>query len=128
MRGGTLIVRGNAGERFGDRMRRGTALVFGNVGAFAASRMVAGTIGIAGEVGEHLAYGMRRGSLVLAGAPPSLANRFVENRGDTGVFWSLLARSLAREGGAFAALAEIKPRRWVGDVSVEGKGEVLVVT
>lgn len=126
MRGGTLIVRGHAGERFGDRMRRGTALVFGNAGAFAASRMVAGTIGIAGEVGEHLAYGMRRGSLVLPGTEPPLTNRFAENHGDVGVFWKLLARSLAREGGAFGALAELAPRRWVGDVSVEGKGEVLV--
>jgi formylmethanofuran dehydrogenase subunit C len=126
MRGGTLIVRGDAGERFGDRMRRGTALVFGNAGAFAASRMVAGTIGIAGEVGEHLAYGMRRGSLVLPGALPSLANRFKENHGDVDVFWRLMSRSLAREGGAFAALAHIKPRRLVGDISVDGQGEVLV--
>lgn len=126
MRGGTLIVHGNAGERFGDRMRRGTALVFGNAGAFAASRMVAGTIGIAGAVGEHPAYGMRRGSLVLLGAQPSLAHRFAENHADVGVFWRLLSRSLAREGGAFAVLAKIKPRRLVGDSSVEGKGEVLV--
>ncbi len=126
MRGGTLIVRGDAGERFGDRMRRGTALVFGRAGAFAASRMVAGTIGIAGEVGEHLAYGMRRGSLVLPGGQPSLGNRFAENYGDVGVFWRLISRSLAREGGVFAALAQRAPQRWVGDVSVEGKGEVLV--
>lgn len=126
MRGGALIVRGNAGERFGDRMRRGTALVFGNAGAFAASRMVAGTIGIAGSVGEHLAYGMRRGSLVLASAPALLGDRFAENHGDIGVFWRLLSRSLAREGGAFGALVERSPRRLVGDASVEGKGEVLL--
>jgi formylmethanofuran dehydrogenase subunit C len=88
--------------------------------------MVAGTIGIAGEVGEHLAYGMRRGSLVLPGALPLLANRFKENHGDVDVFWRLMSRSLAREGGAFAALAHIKPRRLVGDISVDGQGEVLV--
>jgi formylmethanofuran dehydrogenase subunit C len=39
MRGGSFIVKGNAGERFGDRMRRGTALVFGNAGDFLASRL-----------------------------------------------------------------------------------------
>jgi formylmethanofuran dehydrogenase subunit C len=126
MRGGTLVVRGNAGDRFGDRMRRGTALVFGNAGAFTASRMVSGTIGIVGGVGEHLAYGMRRGSLVLPHAQPPLGDRFAENHGDVGVFWRLLSRSLAREGGAFSALAQCTPQRLVGDVSVEGRGEVLL--
>ena len=127
MRGGTLVVRGHAGERFGDRMRRGTALVFGDTGAFAASRMVAGTIGIAGKVGEHLAYGMRRGSLIL----PTLrhlpeTNRFVEIHAEVGVFWRLVTRSLAKEGGAFADLARQTPRRLAGDVSVDGRGELLI--
>ncbi|MFT0171665.1 formylmethanofuran dehydrogenase subunit C [Paraburkholderia mimosarum] len=126
MRGGTLVVRGDAGERLGDRMRRGTALVFGNAGAFAASRMVAGTIGIAGSVGGHLAYGMQRGSLLLPGvrALPG-TNRFVENRADVDVFWRLITRSLAREGGAFGELAQQAPLRFVGDVTVDGKGELL---
>jgi formylmethanofuran dehydrogenase subunit C len=59
MRGGTLVVKGHAGARFGDRMRRGTALVFGHVGDFVASRMVAGTIAVGGRVGAHAAFGMR---------------------------------------------------------------------
>ena len=126
MRGGTLIVRGDAGARFGDRMRRGTALVFGNAGAFAASRMVAGTIGIVGGVGEHLAYGMRRGSLLLLGAQAVPCTRFAENHGDVDVFWRLLSRSLAREGGPFGELAQASMRRFAGDISVDGKGEVLL--
>ena len=126
MRGGTLIVRGDAGARFGDRMRRGTALVFGNAGAFAASRMVAGTIGIVGGVGEHLAYGMRRGSLLLLGAQAVPDNRFAENHGDVDVFWRLLSRSLAREGGPFGELTQASMRRFAGDISVDGKGEVLL--
>ncbi|MCG5076113.1 formylmethanofuran dehydrogenase subunit C [Paraburkholderia tagetis] len=127
MRGGTLIVRGHAGERFGDRMRRGTALVFGNAGAFAASRMVAGTIGIAGSVGEHPAYGMRRGSLILLNLRHVAAtNRFVEIHAEVSVFWRLVARSLSKEGGAFAEIGGWSPRRLVGDVSVDGRGEVFV--
>jgi formylmethanofuran dehydrogenase subunit C len=126
MRGGTLIVRGDAGARFGDRMRRGTALVYGNAGAFAASRMVAGTIGIAGGVGAHLAYGMRRGSLLLVGAEPVFNDRFAENHGDIDVFGRLLCRSLVAEGGPFGELAQASMRRLVGDVSVDGKGEVLL--
>lgn len=127
MRGGMLIVRGHAGERLGDRMRRGTALVFGDTGAFAASRMVAGTIGIAGKVGEHLAYGMRRGSLILPGmrhVPET--NRFVEIHAEVSVFWRLVARSLAREGGAFGELVQRTPRRLAGDISVDGRGELLI--
>jgi formylmethanofuran dehydrogenase subunit C len=60
MRGGQLVVKGNAGARFGDRMRRGTAMVFGDAGDFLASRMVAGTIAVGGRVGAHEGYGMRR--------------------------------------------------------------------
>ncbi|HKT93263.1 MAG TPA: formylmethanofuran dehydrogenase subunit C [Paraburkholderia sp.] len=127
MRGGTLVVRGHAGERLGDRMRRGTALVFGNAGAFAASRMVAGTIGIAGSVGEHLAYGMRRGSLVLPGVRQlPQTDRFVEIHAEVGVFWRLVARSLAKEGGAFGELAQQTPRRLAGDISVDGRGELII--
>lgn len=127
MRGGTLVVRGHAGERLGDRMRRGTVLLFGDAGAFAASRMVAGTIGIAGGVGDHLAYGMRRGSLIL----PAIrqlpqTNRFVENHAEVSVFWRLITRSLAREGGAFGELAQQTPRRFAGDISVDGRGELLI--
>ena len=35
MRGGIVVVRGNAGERAGDRMRRGPIVVEGAAGAFA---------------------------------------------------------------------------------------------
>ena len=44
MRGGVVVVRGNAGERAGDRLRRGTIIVEGQAGAHAGSRMIAGTL------------------------------------------------------------------------------------
>ncbi|HKX94040.1 MAG TPA: formylmethanofuran dehydrogenase subunit C [Methylibium sp.] len=127
MRGGTLIVRGSAGARFGDRMRRGSALVFGNVGDFAASRMVAGTIAVAGTIGAHPAYGMRRGTLLALGPAPAVPPTFVGNNVDIGVFWQLLARDLARHGGAFATLGKRCPSRFLGDLAAGGKGELLVV-
>ena len=126
MRGGLFIVRGNAGARFGDRMRRGTALVFGTTGDFLASRMVAGTIAVAGPVGAHCGYGMRRGSLVFAGPPPEPPPTFVATGHDFRVFWALLARSLAAHGGPFAGLAGWRPRRLVGDLAADGKGEWLL--
>lgn len=128
MRGGTFTVGGNAGERLGDRMRRGTVLVSGNAGMFAASRMVAGTIGIGGAIGMHLAFGMRRGTVVLATATPALSPTFVDTDHNFAVFWALLARSLARTSSAFEGLAARAPQRTVGDLAVEGKGEILSFT
>ncbi|KDP84079.1 formylmethanofuran dehydrogenase [Cupriavidus sp. SK-3] len=127
MRGGTLVIGGNTGDRFGDRMRRGTAMVAGNTGDFTASRMVAGTIAVAGAVGTHLAYGMRRGTIVLLSARPQARATFVRTDGNFDVFWTLLARHLARAGGPFTALPALRPRRLVGDLAVDGRGELLIV-
>jgi formylmethanofuran dehydrogenase subunit C len=127
MRGGTLVVRGNAGARLGDRMRRGSVVVFGDVGDFAASRMVAGTIALAGRCGVHVGYGMRRGSVVFAGPAPELAPTFVAAIGGAEVFWQLLARDLARHGGAFASLPSRRIERWLGDLAADGKGELIAV-
>jgi len=126
MRGGHFIVRGDAGARFGDRMRRGTALVFGAAGDFLASRLVAGTIAVAGEVGAHCGYGMRRGTLIFAGPQPEPPPTFLPTGHDVQVIWTLLARSLGAHGGPFAALAVSRPRRFVGDLAADGKGEWLL--
>ena len=132
MRGGTLVVHGHAGERFGDRMRRGSALVHGDAGAFLGSRMVAGTIAVGGKAGAHAGYGMRRGSIVFAGLGAALpagieaALTFVPNQTATPVFWALLSRDLARHGGAFAALPTRRIERHLGDLSADGKGELIV--
>jgi formylmethanofuran dehydrogenase subunit C len=126
MRGGTLIVRGRAGDRFADRMRRGTALVFGDVGDFLASRLVAGTIAIGGQVGSHVGYGMRRGSVVFAGGAPRVAPTFVPALADAAVAWQLLARDIARHGGPFAGLAARRTVRHFGDLSADGRGELII--
>lgn len=126
MRGGELVIRGNVGARCGDRMRRGTVAVFGSTGDFLAARMVAGTIAVAGAAGAHCGYGMRRGSLVFAGPAPQVPPTFAATHHDIRVFWALLARHLARHGGPFATLAARAPRRIVGDLAVDGRGEWLL--
>ncbi|PXW91561.1 formylmethanofuran dehydrogenase subunit C [Sphaerotilus hippei] len=146
MRGGLLLVQGRAGDRFADRMRRGTAIVLGDAGDFFASRLVAGTLVLGGRCGRHPAHGLRRGSLVFASPEPAPGPvgppTFVPVHGDAGVFWQLLARDLARiartagpppGAAAAAALATLAglphrtPRRFVGDLSVDGQGELLFV-
>jgi formylmethanofuran dehydrogenase subunit C len=126
MRGGTLIVRGRAGDRFADRMRRGSALVFGDVGDFLASRLVAGTIAVGGKAGAHVGYGMRRGSVVFAGGAPRVAPTFVPALADADVAWQLLARDLARHGGPFTGLAARRIVRHLGDLSADGRGELIL--
>ncbi|MEC5404544.1 formylmethanofuran dehydrogenase subunit C [Paraburkholderia sp. MPAMCS5] len=129
MTGGTLTIHGNAGARLADRMRRGLVLVGGNAGEFAASRLVAGTIGVAGQLGAHYAYGMRRGTLLLAQRPTNLPPTFTEGGRGFDVFWSLLTRSLAGEIAPFSQWrAANLPRRYAGDVAVDGRGEILVMS
>lgn len=128
MRGGTFVVRGNAGARFGDRMRRGSAIVHGNIGDFLASRLVAGTIAVGGRPGSHVGWGMRRGSIVFANAPAALevSGTFAPAIAEADVFWQLLARDLARHGGPFAALPARRIERHLGDLAVDGRGEIIM--
>jgi formylmethanofuran dehydrogenase subunit C len=137
MRGGLLLVHGNAGARFADRMRRGTAIVLGDAGDGFASRLVAGTVVLGGRCGAHPAYGMRRGSLVLASPEAAAAFEvpptFVPAQAEAAVFWQLLARDLARLAAAHAPASPLTdlPRRAIsrhlGDLAVDGKGELIVV-
>ncbi|RZL87435.1 MAG: formylmethanofuran dehydrogenase subunit C [Variovorax sp.] len=129
MRGGTFVVGGHAGARFGDRMRRGSAIVHGNAGDFLASRLVAGTIAVGGRAGAHVGWGMRRGSVVFATAPAALdvPATFVPALAAADVFWQLLARDLARHGGPFATLAARRIERHLGDLAVDGRGEIIMV-
>src|SRR5207247_9645219 len=61
MRGGLVIVRGNAGARVGDRMRRGIILVEGDLGDHAGARLLAGTVIGLGSSGAYPGLGMKRG-------------------------------------------------------------------
>ena len=131
MTGGTLAVHGSAGARLADRMRRGTVLVGGDAGDFAASRLVAGTVCIGGKVGAHLGYGMRRGTVLLTNAPSRIPPTFTEGGHGFDVFWRLFTRMLASEiapeFARFATLAgHVLPRRYAGDLAVDGRGELLI--
>jgi len=127
MRGGMLHVRGSAGDRAGDLMRRGTILVEGDCGDYAASRMVAGSLVVLGGCGSQTGWGMRRGTLLSSSEPRSLPVTFNDNGLHRFAFLALLCHSLGEQAG----LPEIRERghrvrRWLGDLSCGGKGEILV--
>ncbi|OYV00956.1 MAG: formylmethanofuran dehydrogenase subunit C [Burkholderiales bacterium PBB5] len=134
MRGGLFIVHGNAGHRLADRMRRGSLIVLGDVGDFAASRLVAGTLVLAGRVGTHVGWGQRRGSLVLLDPAFQPGPTWVPAGAEAPVAWQLLARSIARlaaDLGPAAQALHTLPRRAIrrhlGDLAVDGRGELIQV-
>jgi formylmethanofuran dehydrogenase subunit C len=120
--GATLIIRGRAGARLGDRMRGGL-IVAESAGDYAASRMIAGTI-VAGTVDHFCGYLMRRGTLLVrehGATVPSFA--------ETGVHRLLVLRLLERAldpiAPHLAELARGAHRRRAGDLATLGKGELL---
>jgi formylmethanofuran dehydrogenase subunit C len=122
--GGLLIVRGNAGERAGDRLRRGTILIEGSAGDFPGSRMIAGTLIVLKDCGVLPGYLMRRGTIVLAN-PPELAPTFVDCGTHQLAFASLFAGLLRPESRAAARLLSRPLVRFAGDMAALGKGEIF---
>ncbi|MEA2841877.1 MAG: formylmethanofuran dehydrogenase subunit [Methylobacteriaceae bacterium] len=125
MRGGLIVVRGRAGDRAGDRMRRGIIVIEKGSGDYVASRMIAGTLLVLGATGRLPGYLMRRGSLLLR-EKPSLSPAFLPCGTFAFGFARLFADSLKPESRAAARLLKGSFERYAGDMSVLGKGEVLV--
>lgn len=126
MKGGLVIVTGNAGERAGDQMRRGILLIEGNAGSYCASRMLAGTIGVLGTVGEYVGYGMRRGTLLLT-ETPALHATLQDCGTHTLPFLSLMFKSFGQLPSKFAKIDTNRVQRYAGDIANDGKGEILVL-
>jgi len=128
MRGGSILVEGSAGPRVGERMRRGLIAVQGDVGEFSGVRMIAGSLFVFGTLGPRAGAGMKRGTIVALGSiegdllpvfhyacsyQPAFLRTYLRHlRG-----WGLPVTSDHVEG-VF--------RRYVGDITTLGKGEILV--
>jgi len=128
MSGGLVVVRGNAGDRAGDRMRHGTIIVEGSLGGYAASRMIAGTVLALGPaVGAYPGFAMKRGSLILLSRPARALPTFADcGRHDLG-FLRLVLGTLKGRSAGLDDLAK-RPsvvQRLAGDQSIGGKGEIL---
>ncbi len=125
MKGGVLTIGGNAGPMVGERMRRGLVIVGGDAGDYAGGRMIAGTILLKRKVGRGAGYGLRRGSLIFVEEPKDLLPTF----GDCGVMefdYLRLLEHWLRDAGKSIKLGD-RARRLMGDMSVLGKGEMLIL-
>ncbi|MBD9354732.1 formylmethanofuran dehydrogenase subunit C [Methylomonas albis] len=127
MKGGTVLVRGNVGQRAGDHMRRGQILIEGNAGDYCGSRMLAGTIAVMGSTGRYLGYAMRRGTLLLWNQP-QLSATFNDCGSHTLAFLPILFASFKSFDSRFAdsGAAFNRVQRYGGDMAETGRGEVLV--
>jgi formylmethanofuran dehydrogenase subunit C len=127
MKGGTILVKGNVGERAGDHMRRGNILIEGDVGDYCGARMTAGTIAVMGKTGGYLGFAMRRGTLLLWNQPQASA-RFNDCGAHSLGFLPILFASFRKLNSKFAdsSAAFSRVQRYAGDMSELGRGEVLV--
>ena len=125
MRGGLITIGGNAGSLLGERMRRGLVIVDGDAGDYAGGRMVAGTILIKRRAGANAGFGLRRGSLIFVEPPKDILPTF----GDCGVLEFDYLRLLEHWLRAHDKRINLgaRARRLMGDMSVLGKGEMLIL-
>jgi formylmethanofuran dehydrogenase subunit C len=125
MRGGLVVVRGSAGARAGDRLRRGVILVEGGAGPYAGARMIAGTIMVRRRAGALPGYLMRRGTLVLIEGAEALSPTFVDCGVHQLVALRLMAAFVREHSPALASRLGRPLRRLAGDMATLGKGEIL---
>jgi len=126
---GVVIVRGDAGDRVGDHMRRGSILIEGNAGSYLGARMTAGTIAVRGRIGACAGYAMKRGTLLLYGSPVAIGATFNDCGLHTLGFLPLLLKGYYGLDTWFSGpqARHTRARRLAGDLSVQGKGEILLV-
>jgi len=132
MRGGTIVVEGTAGNEVGCAMRRGLIAVGGGVGDFAGVMMLAGTLFVFGPFGLRTGAGMKRGAIVAHGEavePPKLLPTFRFDCEYAAPWVPLYLRALRESGLRIPDLApDGLYRRFSGDFTELGKGEILVWT
>lgn len=126
MKGGTILVEGSAGIELGMRMRRGVIAVKGPVRDFAGLQMKGGTIVLMGGAEIRTGAWMVRGTIVTL-KPIRLLPTFAFACAYNPTFLRLYAKSLQTMG--FSIPYEDRDgayRRYTGDTSMPGKGEILV--
>ena len=137
MTGGEILVAGSAANYVGARMRRGTIVVQRNVGDYVGKEMLAGSILLFGNHQGLLGVGMKRGSIILfkknKTEKPEDVNRTFGLHFDPAVTYQpVFLRALLKHLEQVVpfpidpALYDAWYRRYSGDMSEGGRGEILV--
>jgi formylmethanofuran dehydrogenase subunit C len=128
MRGGEIVVGGDAGEEAGAGMRRGLVAIGGDAGAGAGLRMLAGTVIALGGLGREAGIGNKRGTLASGAAlheAPLPRYAFAARFRPPALRLTLLrVRELGLAVGD--AMIDGSWARWSGDFTELGRGEILI--
>jgi len=126
MKEGTIVIGGSAGLEIGMRMKRGTIIICGPVRDFAGLQMKGGTLFLLGGAEIRTGAWMVRGTIVSL-APLRLLPTFTYACTYLPPFLRMYARKLQSLGLSLPCdLNAGAYRRYTGDTSVPGKGELLI--
>jgi formylmethanofuran dehydrogenase subunit C len=126
MKGGTILVGGTAGLEVGMRMKRGIIVVGGMVRDFAGLQMKGGTIFLLSGAEIRTGAWMNRGTIVSL-ASIKLLPTFSYSCSYNPTFLRLYSRQLQQFGVSIPVEPNVGAyRRYMGDSSVPGKGEILI--
>jgi len=126
MTGGTILIGGSAGLEVGMRMKRGLIAMAGQVRDFAGLQMKGGTIVLRSGAELRTGAWMSRGTIVSL-APIRLLPTFSYSSMYTPTFLRVYAKHLLTLGFTIPCdEQEGAYRRYTGDASIPGKGEILV--
>jgi formylmethanofuran dehydrogenase subunit C len=126
MNRGTILIDGSAGIEVGMRMKRGIIAVRGPVRDFAGLQMKGGTIFLMGGAEIRTGAWMQRGTIVAL-TPIRLLPTFGYAATYQPTFLRLYCQHLNALGFSTPdALRSSAYKRYMGDASVPGKGEILI--
>jgi len=127
MNRGVIVVEGDAGQEVGAQMRRGLIVVLGDVGDFAGAKMIAGSIIVSGRLGARTGAGMKRGTIVALADHAELLPTFRYDCRFQPTFLRYYLLQLQAWGMSIGdEYFEGFYRRYNGDVTALGKGEILI--
>jgi len=121
---GRVIIRGSVGSRAGDRLRRGVIVIEGSSGEDFGVETDRWHDRRTGETLGRVGYLNKRGSLILAQCK-DFGPTYLDCGAHQLTYIGLLSRSSASVSSSAARLLSGKLRRYGGDTSVYGKGEIL---
>lgn len=126
MKNGTIIIDGSAGLEVGMRMRRGTIVIGGPAKDFTGLQMKGGTIILLGGAEIRTGAWMNRGTIISL-RPLQLMPTFAFAGHFNPTFVNLYAKQLKQFGITLPyTAADGTYHFYSGDLSVPGKGEILV--
>ena len=125
MNGGLIVINGKAGNFLGLQMRRGVIFVGQDVGNNCCNNMIAGTVILKKNFGDQLGLGMKRGSIILFRKKNKFTN-FVDSGESRSLFLSLLNNYFFKVLSIKLFKSKYKFKRLIGDIKMNGMGEIFV--